>query len=341
MSRLTKAVKSCAQRALVLGMLLAPAVAQAQEAAPDAAMAEARKQFSAGVNLLDDPDGAKYEEAYHAFRKAYELSKSPKVLGNIGFCALHLERDGEAIDAYTAYLRDAPEIDDRERAQITKDLQTLTSTAARFRLKVKHPAASFVLIDTRSQTRGAPIENSYPIEGNELSIRIRPGRHTFKVKTADAESVPLEATIEPASDSFHEFVFPPPKAAPVATTRVEVRESVSVAGPVILGVTGLVALGAGITTGVLARGKTSDIESSCPNDLCPATFDLDGERDKAKALGTIADVSFIAGGALVGGALLWYVLLPKSKTSSSTKAAWAPGGMCTQQGCAVQLQRSF
>src|SRR5688500_17175922 len=54
---------------------------------PDDVMVEARKQFQAGVNLLDDPDGARYEDAYLAFRKAYELSRSPKVLGNIGYCA--------------------------------------------------------------------------------------------------------------------------------------------------------------------------------------------------------------------------------------------------------------
>ena len=42
---------------------------QAAAPAPQpSAMAEARKQFQAGVNLLDDPDGAKYEEAYDAFK---------------------------------------------------------------------------------------------------------------------------------------------------------------------------------------------------------------------------------------------------------------------------------
>ena len=68
-------------RSLFVVLLLgAPAVARAEETAE---MSEARKQFQAGVNLLDDPDGAKYEEAYHAFKNAYELSRSPKVLGNI------------------------------------------------------------------------------------------------------------------------------------------------------------------------------------------------------------------------------------------------------------------
>src|SRR5688500_5916327 len=115
---------------------------------------EARKQFTAGVNLLDDPDGAKYEEAYHAFKKAYALSRNVKVLGNIGFCAMHLERDGEAIEAYSTYLREAPDIDERERAQIQRDLATLSSTIARVKIIVKHPATSFQLVDVRVQTRG-------------------------------------------------------------------------------------------------------------------------------------------------------------------------------------------
>jgi len=32
---------------------------------------EARTHFSAGVNLLRDPDGARYEEAYREFKAAY------------------------------------------------------------------------------------------------------------------------------------------------------------------------------------------------------------------------------------------------------------------------------
>ena len=135
-----------------------PSTADAPAPAP--AMAEARKQFQAGVNLLDDPDGAKYEEAYSAFKKAFELSQSPKVLGNMGFCAMHLERDGEAIDAYTKYLSAAPDVPERERAQIVKDLATLSSTIARVRVVVRRPGARFHLVDTRTQTRGPSVETT-------------------------------------------------------------------------------------------------------------------------------------------------------------------------------------
>jgi len=39
---------------------------------------EARKHFNAGVALLRDPDGARYEEAYREFKVAYAASPSWK-----------------------------------------------------------------------------------------------------------------------------------------------------------------------------------------------------------------------------------------------------------------------
>jgi len=65
---------------------------------------EARKNFEAGVGFLNDPDGARYEPAYAAFKAAYQASPSWKILGNLGLCALKLERNSEAIEAYQRYL---------------------------------------------------------------------------------------------------------------------------------------------------------------------------------------------------------------------------------------------
>ena len=70
---------------------------------------EARGHFTSGVNLLKDPDGARYEDAYREFKAAYAAAASYKILGNLGLCALKLERDGEAIDAYEEYLKHAPD----------------------------------------------------------------------------------------------------------------------------------------------------------------------------------------------------------------------------------------
>lgn len=318
---------------IVLCAALGASVVQADEGADG--VVEAKKQFVAGVNLLDDPDGAKYEEAYHAFKKAFALSRNPKVLGNIGFCAMHLERDGEAIEAYSTYLRENSDIDERERLQIQRDLATLTSTVARVKITVKHGASSFLLVDTRVQTRGPAVENTYPIDGKEITLRLRPGRHTFRAKTDSLESVVLEVLVEPASDTAHEIRFAPPRAAGA----VAVKESPSYAGPVLLGVTGVLALGGGVVTGLLANDKQRSIERTCPNDLCPTTYDLDGERDKAKTFGTVADAAFIGGGVFIAGSALWYLLIPKNKSAGSD--GLRASAMCTGTGCGLSIGRGF
>src|SRR4051812_48049740 len=51
-----------------------------------AKMEEAKRHFERGLILLRDPDGEKVEPAYLEFKAAHDLSKSPRVLGNIGYC---------------------------------------------------------------------------------------------------------------------------------------------------------------------------------------------------------------------------------------------------------------
>src|SRR4029077_20763786 len=110
---------------------------------------------SAGVSLLQDPDGARYEDAYREFEAAYSASNSSKVLGNIGYCALKLERDGEAIESYTRYLRDVPDIDPAEAAQIGRDLATLRAGLVRVVMTIDVPNAA--IVDKRLPVRGDSI----------------------------------------------------------------------------------------------------------------------------------------------------------------------------------------
>ncbi len=81
---------------------------------------------SSPVALLKDPKMPRYEEAHREFKAAYALSPSYKILGNLGLCAMQIERDEEAIHAYEAFLREGgPEVTSGERMQIERDLLTL------------------------------------------------------------------------------------------------------------------------------------------------------------------------------------------------------------------------
>lgn len=344
--------------ATLMASLLGTAAVHAQDtkpvpaAASETQLAEAKKQFEAGVALLDDPDGAKYEDAYRAFKKAYELSQSPKVLGNLAFCAMHMERDGEALDAYATYLKDVPEIEERERKQIQKDVQTMSATVAKLKVTVKREGTSFVLIDKREATRGGAVVNEYAFEGHELALRLRPGRHNLRVRAADEESDPVDVTIEPGASLAQEFKWTP-KAIPGAFVATA-PEKASYVGPVVLSAVGVAGIATGVVTGLLAQSKQRDIRENCqiasvPGEapsICPRSYDLAGERSNAKTFQTLSNVMYPVGGALIAGGVIWGLINYRhnkqiSSRQGSAAPSWLVGGMCGREGCSMNFTRGF
>jgi tetratricopeptide (TPR) repeat protein len=85
----------------------AQAQAQAGSSGKDKA---ARELFNAGRAAYDE---GLYEDALASFRRAYELSKRPALLFNIGQAADRARRDREALDAFEQYLLEVPAADNR------------------------------------------------------------------------------------------------------------------------------------------------------------------------------------------------------------------------------------
>jgi hypothetical protein len=174
---------------------------------------EAREHFEAGVALLDDPEGPRYEDAYRAFQAAYAASLSPEILGNLGLCAMQLERDGEAIDAYRRYLVEAKDIEARERAQIQRDLEVLETSAVPLLLRGL-PAGSRV-VDERIPLHGDSVRNVYgPAEG-DLSLRIRAGTHRVTVEHDVHDDVVFDLQAEPGTPLDRAVTLATPSLPPV------------------------------------------------------------------------------------------------------------------------------
>lgn len=293
--------------AVVLAALLGSSSAWAQSpeskpsAAPRAAISDqAKDHFKAGVALLQDPEGERVEEAYREFKTAYEISGSPQILGNMGFSAMRLERDGEAIDAYSRYLREVPDIDPDERAQIVRDLQTLTVGVARFTLEA--PAGAIVL-DERVPVRGQHVTNAYgPVTNGKLQVGLRPGHHVFTAKLAGHQDATWEIEAFAGSKEQHTFVLPEQKAPAGPPAPTEAHPSV---GPIVVLAGGAAVLVAAAVTGVVALNKTGDISDSCPNDQCPRTYDLSGERSSARNFVRVTDVLLAVGGLAVVAGGIW------------------------------------
>src|SRR5689334_22822696 len=195
-----------ARRVLAVALILALSTGSVAAFAADVPISEdARSHFTAGVSFLQDPDGARYEEALREFQAAYAISPSWKILGNLGLAAMKLERDGEARDAMRGYLDGGgKQLDPQERAQMERDLQALEAS-----LVVVHLEATpngITLVDERQPLTGGPIINRYgPLTG-PVDLGVRAGHHRFTAKLEGYADQVWEVEGQPRGKLSHSFV---------------------------------------------------------------------------------------------------------------------------------------
>lgn len=284
---------------LLMGLLHARVATAADVVISD----KARAHFTAGVSLLQDPDGARHEEAYREFQAAYADSPSWKICGNLGITAMKLERDGEAIDAFRTYLKEGgTAIEPDERAQMQRDLDTLTAGVVTLRL-TSLPAGALVT-DERIPVQGSPVKNTYGPLTQQLVVGVRSGQHRL---TAHLEGYKDEVWVVNArSATTFEHVFElkqPEVAGPTGQGPGPTQDSVATSRPVPTGVyiglaaTGLLAIGTGVV-GVMASGKHSDFESKNDGSDPTGAQEL---KDSGQTLNLVTDA--LLGGAVIAGGI--------------------------------------
>lgn len=281
---------------------------------------EARQHFNAGVNLLKDPDGARYEEAYREFKAAYASSPSYKILGNLGLCAMKLERDGDAIDAYKRYLEHAAELDPGVVQQVKTDLATLESGAVHLKVKVNQPLAE--VTDTRVPIRGERVVNVYTAKDGTLEIGIRPGHHVILVKANGMEPSTWELDASAGSTQEKAFELKAPEEAPsasnnpgpVAPAPVEMERPVPTSAYVGLAATGALLVGSGVV-GAMALAKHSDYEKKNDGSDPAAAKSI---ADSGKTLNLVTDA--LLGATLVAGGITTYLFVSRPEVPKSDAA---------------------
>lgn len=282
---------------------------------------KARAHFKAGVNLLQDPDGARYEEAYAQFKAAYAESPSWKILNNFGITAMKLEKDGEAIDAFRGYLEGGgEELTEEERAQTTRDLETLEASVVTVTIKTTPEGVR--LIDQRTGNRGGLVVNHYTVDDGEVQLRIRPGSHKITAKLNGYEDAVWEFNATAASSHEHSFLLEKPQAAAATGTGGSgprdsgafTHRPVPVSVWIGAGVTGAL-LGGAVGTGIVALGKNTEFDD--------ANQEGDAERDdlrnQVKTFNLVTDI--LIGGAVVSGIVttVLYVTRPSVPKESALR----------------------
>jgi hypothetical protein len=314
--------------ALLLALLLHAAPVRADDAIPE----EAKLYFKNGVELIQSQP-PNYQDAYYQFKLAWEKSKSWKVLSNWGLTALKLERDGEAIWAYTEYLKQK-DIDPEERKDLERDLLLLNGNAAS--VSLSSDIADLEVVDARGGSSVPP--QSYRLEGGQLALRLRAGSHTLTA-SSQGKSLRWEVTLSPGRTDEHRFDFAPATAAaaapvpgptlatPVASPPLAEPPSKSsgtlrTIGYVAAGA-GLVGLGVGVFMGAQAKSQESDARKQCQDTVlygfaCPERARTD--FDKAQQNARLANVVMIAGGVVAAGGVVM-IIVGGAKEREGAKSA--------------------
>jgi hypothetical protein len=320
--------------ALALGLLLTTGSARAEEKISE----EAKGYFRNGVELIQSSP-PNYQDAYYQFKLAYEKSGSWKVLGNLGLCALKMERDGEALEHYTNYLKGGGnDIDPEERKALERDSLLISGNSAVVNLTAATPDAD--LIDARAGSSVPP--QTYKFAGTNLTLRLRAGTHTLTATSSDGKQEKWEVVLSPGRTVDHRFDFAAAAAAapavapgPSSTAAVQPTPVGSQPGPptseeprkgsplrlvgfIAAGVGGAALVG-GVVTGLMAKSKDKKATDACTDKVCPTS--VEGDFDSAKSLATVTNVLFIGGGVLAAAGVGLIIVGGGKSTGENPKTA--------------------
>lgn len=304
-----------------IGLLLAIAVVLAAglvlaESGQDQ---EAKEQFLNGVDLFGE---GKYEQAAVAFARAYELKPHFKILFNIGQAENELGHYAAALQAYVRYLDEGGSEVPAERAeQVKVEIKRLNTLVGMVQVK-GGPAGAKVLVD--KEERGSlPLEKGLFLDLGKHEIAIEAdGKRVFErvITVAGGGQTAVEVRSEGPAEV--DRAAETGQAAEAKPADEKARGPLWVWGWVATGA-GAVILVAGAATGGAALSLGGDLESSCPDGICPP--DKRDDLDTMNALGTSSTVLLAAGGVVAATGIVLLVVDALGKDTDQS-VALAPNG---------------
>jgi hypothetical protein len=321
--------------ALALASSLAVEDASAQEKArPPAAMVRSDNNLdlarSVAVTGREAFNAGDYETALALFRRAYTLYPAPTV---VLYEARALDKMGLLMEALEAYERTAQmPVDPGSPAQFAEALAAAAEEGRQLRASI--PSLTIKTAGVRGDDPNLKVslnERPLGVEKVGLPQKLNPGRYRVSASVgterADRADVVLNRGQRATVVLHLAETLPPPPPAPTSEGGVEsAPASTEPSVPLLAyaaGGLGVLGIGSGVITGLLATGKHGEAVEKCPDGKCALGGDGFAAASSFRTLRTVSTVSYGIGAAGVGvGLLLWLTADAEESPETGSLEPW-------------------
>lgn len=285
--------------AVAVTLLSARPALASDEAAAEALFNDAKKLAAAG----------RYAEACPKFAESNRLDRGAGTLIHLADC---YEKNKQTASAWATFKDAANAAQALGRADwqklATDRAANLEPKLAKLTIKVQDPADKIEVTRDGTPTSSASWGTALPVDAGTHKIHASaPGRKAFDASVdvkADGQSVEVVVPrLEGGGDS--------------GSGAAGGGSSQKTIGFVVAGI-GVVGLGVGAITGLMAIGKNNDAKELCPTGgKCASQEGVDA-NDSAKSLGTVSTIGFVVGGVAVATGVVLVLTAPKSSEAGAT-----------------------
>ncbi|MGO8992583.1 MAG: tetratricopeptide repeat protein [Polyangiaceae bacterium] len=312
--------------------LLAPTTAHAQTAAD---RATARELGQDGQAALDKKD---YTTAEDRFRRADALFHAPTLLLGYARAEAGLGKVVNASEAYNRIVREgvppgAPAVFAQAVEAAKAEAGAVQARIASVTITVAGPENPTVTLDDQPVPVAA-LGVKRPVDPGEHVVKAtgdgwQPSETKFTVADAGNANANLTLLKVPGSSAAAATPAPAGQPAPAASggTASADTGTTSSSGSTqrtvgIVGIAaGVVGLGVGAVTGILAIGKHSTLSTECPDGTC-SSAQSQSDLSSYHSIGMVSTIGFVAGGVLAAGGAVIFLTAPHGQSAAPKTGVW-------------------